>query len=250
MWKTEIDSNEDFSGSILLAGLPGIGNVGKIVVDFIIEELDAKKAGEFFSYHMPNSVFVGEDNLVEMAKIEIYFKQVNGTKLLIITGDSQPIDEVGTYGFCDAVLDFFQASEGQEIITFGGIGLQSVPKTPKVYCTGNNKEIVERYIKDTTMKAKVHGVVGPIIGVSGLLLGLAKRRNINAVCLLSETLGHPMYWGLTSSREILKVLNQKLPLDIKLKNLEKEIKEIESKAKVVDELKAKKKVDGDVNYIG
>ncbi|MEK6853823.1 MAG: PAC2 family protein, partial [Nanoarchaeota archaeon] len=54
------------SRAVLIAGLPGIGNVGKVAVDFMIEELGAEKLYEFFSFNLPHSVFVTEENLVEL----------------------------------------------------------------------------------------------------------------------------------------------------------------------------------------
>ena len=66
---------------ILIEGLPGIGNVGKVAADFIIDEIKAKKIFELFSYDMPNSVFVNEKNLVELPVIEIYYKTDNITLL-------------------------------------------------------------------------------------------------------------------------------------------------------------------------
>ena len=256
-WKIELSGKKpDLKNSILLTGLPGIGNVAKIVVDFLIEEIKAEKICEFYSYHMPHSVFVTENNLVELPKIELYFKKLKKTKILILSGDSQPIDEIGTYSFCETLLDFFQENNCSEIVTLGGIGLRNIPKTPKVYCTGNDKKIVQKYKKGTKMSTKIYGVVGPIIGVSGLLLGLANKRNVKAVSILAETLGHPMYLGLKGSREILKVLNKKLELKIDLKNLDKEIDELESKLKIADDLGkvGKRKRDyreyRDVNYIG
>ena len=57
------------------------------------------------------------------------------------------------------------------------------------------------------------------MGVSGLLLGLASRRNIKAVSLLAETLGHPMFLGLKGSREILKIICKKFSLKVNLKKL-------------------------------
>ena len=86
---------------LFIEGLPGIGNVGKIAVDFLIEEFKAKKVCSFFSYKFPHSVFVNEDNLIEMPKIELYYKKFNGKKrdLLLLTGDIQPIDEESCYTF-------------------------------------------------------------------------------------------------------------------------------------------------------
>jgi hypothetical protein len=248
---------------ILIEGLPGIGNVGKIAVDFMIDELKAKKIYELFSYTFPHSVFVNEDNLVELPSIEIYHKKLKGGRdLLLLAGDVQPIDEVSCYEFCNELLDMIEKNKGSEIITFGGIGLQSVPKKPKVYCTGNSKKIIERYKKDTDVHEKLHGIVGPIVGVSGLLLGLAGRRNIPAIAFLAETYGHPMYLGVKGAREILKIMNKKLNVNIQLKDLDKELKELESevlkrsgdlsevtKQTAIKRLKGKIGAE-DMNYIG
>ncbi len=212
---------------ILIEGLPGIGNVGKIAVDFLISELKAKKVYDIFSYTFPHSVFVNEKNLVDLPKIELYYKKLGNNDLLLLAGDIQPVDEVSSYEFCEKLLDIFQQYKGKEIVTLGGIGLAEMPKKPRIFCTANNKEIIKKYKKDTELNDKIYGVVGPIIGVSGLLLGLAEKRKISAIALLAETLGHPLYLGVKGAREQLKVLNKKLNLKLNLNKLDKEIKEIE-----------------------
>jgi proteasome assembly chaperone (PAC2) family protein len=106
--------------SILIEGLPGIGNVGKLAVDFLIEELKAKKIYEFFSYSMPHSVFVNEDNLVDLPKIELYLATVKGQPILLLSGDTQPIDEVSSYVFTEKVLNIANELGTKEIITIGG----------------------------------------------------------------------------------------------------------------------------------
>jgi len=229
-WKISkhVKSYPKLRNPVLLEGLPGIGNVGKVAVDFIIEELKAKKIMSLSSYTMPHSVFVNEDNLVELPRIEIYFKKMKGKRdLLLLAGDIQPIDEQSSYEFSDRILDIVQDFKGHEIVTLGGIGLPSVTRKPKVYCTGNDKNLVKKYKNGTGVNDKLYGVVGPIIGVSGLLLGLAQKRKIPAVSLLAETLGHPMYLGIKGAKEILLVLNKQLDLKLNIKNLEKDIKEIE-----------------------
>jgi uncharacterized protein len=252
---------------IFIEGLPGIGNVGKVAVDFIVDKTKAKKLYEITSYTMPHSVFVNEKNMIEMPSIELYYAKLpckEGKEckdIVFLTGDVQPIDEVSCYEFCDALLDILQKMGCKEIITTGGIGLQEVPKTPKVYITGNSKELVKKYIDGTSASDKIFGVVGPIVGVTGLLLGLAERRDIPAIALLAETLGHPMYLGIKGAREELKILDAKLGLKLDLKELDKEIKSLESeimrKTKELSQVSketALKKIEGkfgkDVTYIG
>ena len=213
---------------ILIEGLPGIGNVGKIAVDFLIDELKAKKLYEITSFTFPHSVFVNEDNLVELPVIEIFYKHFTRNRdILLLGGDVQPIDEISSYEFSEKILDLLQKFKGYELITLGGIGLGEIPKKPKVYCTGNKKKIIDRY-KSDLVNNKLYGVVGPIVGVSGLLLGLASRRNMEAISFLAETYGHPMYLGIKGAKEILRVLNKQLKLNIDINKLDKEIKDIES----------------------
>ncbi len=238
---------------VLIEGLPGIGNVGKVAIDFMIEELKAKKIAEFYGGSMPHSVFVNESNLVELPSIELYYKRLNGKKdLLLLAGDVQPSDESSCYEFCDTVLDTAQEFNCDEIITLGGVALRQEPKKPQVYITGNNKQTIQSYSKGTAANTHLYGTVGPIIGVSGLLPGLAKRRNIQAVSLLAETFGHPMYLGINGAREILKILKKKLNVSLDIELLNKEITEIEDELRKKTELivKNKQKTQDEQDYIG
>ena len=140
--------------------------------------------------------------------------------------------------------------KGESIIALGGIGLPAEPKDITVYITGNNKEKIKDFKKGTQAKSKLYGVVGPIVGVSGLLLGLSQKRNIPAVALLAETLGHPMYLGVKGAKEVLKILKKKLSLNINLSEIDKEIKEIESGLKQAADLSKIQKRSDESNYIG
>jgi uncharacterized protein len=230
-WKLtqDVTTLPKLKSPILIEGLPGIGNVGKIAVDFLIEEFKAKKMISFFSYKFPHSVFVGEDNLVEMPKLEIYYKKFNGDKkrdLLLLTGDIQPIDEQSCFSFCEEILKIAKQFKCSEVITTGGIGLQNMPEKPKIYCTANNSVMYKEYIKYGVEK-DIFGVVGPIVGVSGVLLGLGKMRKVKGVSLLAETFAHPMFLGIKGAKEILRVLESKFSYGIDLKKMTKEIIEVE-----------------------
>ena len=75
-WEITKEGKEpQLSNPVLIEGLPGIGNVGKIAVDFMVEELKAVKIYSFFCHKFPSSVFVNQQNLVEMPKIEMYYKK-------------------------------------------------------------------------------------------------------------------------------------------------------------------------------
>src|SRR3989338_5226179 len=144
MWQAIKEATiPELKNPILLEGLPGIGNVGKIAIDFVIEELKAKKIYSLFSYTFPHSVFVNDNDLVELPSIELYYKK-GKQDLLILTGDVQPVDEVSSYEFCEKVIELAKNLGSKEIITTGGIGLSSVPEKVRVFVTGNSKQIIKK----------------------------------------------------------------------------------------------------------
>ena len=222
-------SKPDLKRPVFIEGLPGIGNVGKIAADFIVDNLKAKKFLEIHSTTFPHSVFVNEKNLIDMPRIEMYYKK-GKQDFIFLVGDVQPLNEEACYEFCNLILELFQKYHGKEIITLGGIGMSRVPKNPSVYCTANNQNIIKKY-KTKALNSEIFGVVGPIIGVTGLLVGLSGKKNISAITLLAQTLGHPNYFGIKGAREILKILDAKLNLKLDLNRLDKEINNIEREMK-------------------
>ncbi len=239
--------------AVMIEGLPGIGNVGKIAVDFVIEALNAHKILEIYSYSFANCAFVNDDGVSELPKIEVYYKKYKTNDLFLVSGDVQPVDEVSSYEFCDNLLDLFESYGGKEVVSLGGMGLEEIPRNAAVYCAGTDKKTIERY-KINGIKI-AGGVVGPIIGVSGLLVGLAGKRGMKGVTLLVETYGHPTYLGVKEARELLKVLNTKFKLkldmnalDKEVKTIEKEIKEKVKKIMTLQDDKSKKREA--ISYIG
>lgn len=237
---------------LLVEGLPGIGNVGKVATDFIIDKLKAKCVYEFVGTSIPHSVFVNEKNLVELPKIELYVKQTPHRDLLFLAGDVQPITEEACYDFCAKVLDVCAELGCTDIIALGGIGLKQIPKQPKVYCTGTDKKHVDAFVKATGVSNSLYGVVGPIVGVSGVIVGMAGKQNKHALALLAETYGHPMYLGVKGARELLKVLNKYLKLKLDLKQLDEEIEELEEEMMLrgPEKMPKLRSRPGETSYIG
>ena len=260
-WRIIPAKQVKYHNPILIEGLPGIGNVGKVAVDFIIDTLGAEKVADLISCSFPNSAFVNEENLLELPRMELYWKKGKKHDILFLAGDVQPISEESCYEFCNTLLDMLDEAGCKEVITLGGIGLSSEPKVPQVFCTGNSKQTVQKYLAGTTMKSELYGVVGPVVGVTGLLIGLAQRRKIAGVALLAETYAHPMYLGMKGARALIKVINKKMNLKINIKDLDKEIEELEQelqdKTKEITKAKSKRfmqklrgKFGKNINYIG
>ncbi len=247
-----------FLNPVLIEGLPGIGNVAKISVDFLVQELKAKPILEFTSKTMPASVFVKENNLVDLPHIYLYHKRIKNRDFFFLAGDFQPTEEVSAYELANCVINTFKKLKGKFIITLGGIGLSLIPKKPRVYCTSYSEEIINRFLSDKRLRGvkverKLYGVVGPIMGAAGLLVGLAKKNKIKAITFLAETYGHPLFLGVMSAKELVVILNKKFELGINTKKLDKQIESFEKSLMRIVKAASKpkkKSFEEETNYIG
>ena len=51
------------SNPVLIGGLPGIGNVGKIAADYLIDKFKMEKLADMFSQYFPPQVFIDEEGI-------------------------------------------------------------------------------------------------------------------------------------------------------------------------------------------
>ncbi len=251
MWKVVKLTKKQmkFKKPILITGLPGVGNVAKLTVDFIVKELQAKPIYEFNSEAKPASVLINEQQLVELPHIYLYYAKVKGKDFLFLGGDFQPSEDVLSYELSNKILNLFKELKGSLIITLGAVGLPTIPKSPKIYCTSYSKKLVDDFSKGFKLENKLSNVVGSIFGIAGLLVGLSEKKRIKAVTLIAETYGHPLFLGVDSAKVLISVLNKKFNLGVKANKLVK--REVKVKqVKTQKESSKSQDLKKQVNYIG
>ena len=246
-----IDKKPKLKNPILVEGLPGIGNVGKLAVEHLIDKINAIKFAEIYSKDFPPQVFINTDGTIKLVNNEFYYwkaKKKNQRDLVLLTGDYQGLSSQGQYELVEKIIDIAEEFGVKEMFTLGGYGLGQEISEPKVLCATTNKSLVK------TMKK--HGAVfkknepgGGIVGASGLLLGLGKLRGIQGTCFMGETPGYLV--DPKSAKAVLKILMKITNLDVSLSELEKKAKEIEHIAHQLKEMESlSKEKSEELKYIG
>jgi len=236
---------------ILVEGLPGIGNVGKLAVEHLIDNIGATKLAKLHCKDFPPQVFINTDGTIELVNNEFYYwkaKKSNQRDLLLLTGDYQGLSSQGQYELVEKILDVAEEFGTKEMYTLGGYGLGHEIENPKVLCATTDKKLVKTMKKyGAIFKKNEPG--GGIVGASGLLLGLGKHRGLSGACLMGETPGYLV--DPKSAKAVLKVLMKVLKVDIKLGELEKKAKEIEYIAHQLKEMETgSKDKSEELKYIG
>ncbi|MFH1631089.1 MAG: proteasome assembly chaperone family protein [Candidatus Aenigmatarchaeota archaeon] len=220
---------------ILIEGLPGIGNVGRVAAGYLINELGMKKIAELYSRHFWPLVVLHPDSTVTPLKNEFYHHKGEKNDIIIFTGDTQSVTPDGHYEICEKVLEFCQTNGIKMIITLGGFAEGKELTEPKIIGAVNDKKLVEKY-KDFGIDFGKDHPTGTIIGASGLLIGMARLKNIDAICLMGQTVGMPGLTDPKAADNILHTLSKILNLKLDLTKLEKAIEEIDEQLKKAEKI--------------
>jgi uncharacterized protein (TIGR00162 family) len=246
-----ISKKPKLKNPILIEGLPGIGNVGKLAVEHLIDSTKSTKFAELYSKDFPPQVFINTDGTIELVKNEFYYwnaKKKNQRDLILLTGDYQGLSSQGQYELVEKILDIAEDCGVKEMFTLGGYGLGHDIKDPKVLCATTDKHLV-KIMKKHGAIFKKNEPGGGIVGASGLILGLGKLRGLQGTCLMGETPGYLV--DPKSAKAVLKILMEITNVEINLSALEKKAKEIEHIAHQLKEMEnISKEKSEELKYIG
>ena len=211
---------------VFIEGLPGIGHVGKLVADHLVNELETTKVVEIYSHYFPPQVMVEEDGTIKMPNNEIYAYKSNSNSpdLLILVGDFQSISNEGHFELVNAYIEVAKRFNVSKIFTLGGYGIGRLIEEPYVIGAANTPELIEE-LRGYGVKFERGEPGGGIIGASGLILGVSKLEGIDAACLMGVTSGYMV--DPKSAKVVLDVLMKMLNLEVRVEELDNRAKEME-----------------------
>lgn len=227
--------------AVFIAGLPGVGNVGRIAAGYLAEQLKAKKFAELYSSHFMPFVLLHQSSAVHVLKNEFYYWKATkkGQRdVVILIGDSQSADPEGHYEIVEEILKYLKALGVKEMFTLAGLSVGEMSKEPKIIGAVSDTDLTTKY-KNAGIDFDAGSRIGTIVGASGLLLGLGRQYGMKGTCLLGETVGFPIIPDPKSAEGILKVLMKVLNLNIDMSKLDAKVKEMEDFIKKIEDVQRK-----------
>lgn len=217
----------------LIAAWPGISNVSMLVANYLGKKLDFKQLGVIDAAHFFDPIgVVVKGNVVEAPQFPqsnfYYWKNQGGrSDIILFIGDDQPASK--SYELANCVLDVGLRFQVKRVYTCAA-AITRIHHTeqPKVWGAATSQQLTD--------ELKTYNLVQrgnlQIAGLNGLLLGVAKERGINGICLLGEV---PVYatriHNPMAALAILEVFTKMLAIDINLRDLELLASETKEKMK-------------------
>jgi len=224
---------------VLIASWPGIGNIGLIAVNTLVGMVRAEEFGEIepWDFFYPKKVSIRNGVLedLEFPANSFYFKKTEKRDLLFFIGEEQPTNggrayAEGTqaYQMANLVLDVAMKFGCRRVYT-SGAAVAPIHHTlrPRVWAVPNTEGLINELkgYENTVLMSDIEGRGGQgnITGLNGLLLGVAKRRGLEAVCFMGEIpiylQGFPIPYP-KASKAVLEVLTAALGISIQMDRID------------------------------
>lgn len=209
----------------LIVGWDDAGHVGTGVTDYLINKLGAEEFGEIepqkFSL-MPNVLVKGGvlEEIEYPGTSFYYWKNKNSTNDLIIFGSQSPQQD--QHEFANLILDVAELFAVKRIYAVGSIPANIAhDEDPNLFAVVNSAR-AKRYLKpyDVALGLDYYGPTS----MNGLILGLAKQRNIDGLSLWGWV---PCYIAEIPNprvcEAILRVLTRMLGVEVDFTEIESEV---------------------------
>ncbi|WP_336337873.1 proteasome assembly chaperone family protein [Haloarcula brevis] len=246
----ETVADPDLEDPVLVEGLPGVGHVGKLAAEHLLEELESELVRRVYSTHFPPQVSIDEGQ-AQLACAEFYAVTPDeGQDLLVLSGDHQAQDNQGHYGLTDTFLDIADEFGVQRVFALGGVPTGELIEEYDVLGATTTEDFKET-LEDAGVAFREDEPAGGIVGVSGLLLGLSKRRDVPAGCLMGETSGYLV--DPKSAQAVLEILQDVIGFEVDYSSLEDRADEMEEVVRKIQEMEQQNSpspADEDLRYIG
>ena len=208
-----IAGNIESKNPIILGGFPGMGLIGNIVAQYIIDQLDMKPKGRVDSRLFP-PIAILYGGLVK-GPVRIYESMEKG---LVIVFSDIPIDPIISREVGKAIVAWAKPLEPREILSIAGLATNG--EEHKVYGAATTEAGLDK------LKNKVEIFeMGTIMGVPGVLLNECMNNGIEAVCILGETRGpNP---DPRSAILVIEALNNIYGFNVDIEPMKEQAEEIE-----------------------
>ncbi len=201
----------------IIEGFPGVGFVGTIATEFMLNHLGAKSIGYLFNPELPPIAILHGKETRRLLEIFhdpkeniVFIHAISGTKGL-------------EWEVAGSIVELAKLLNAKQIISLEGVISPDNTETSRIFVKSNDHKS-ERELLKLGAERLEHGAV---TGVTGALL--LSGGNVNSTFLFAET--HSQMPDSRAAAELIRILDAYLGLKVDPKPLIKQAEDFENKIK-------------------
>ncbi|MBI2141042.1 proteasome assembly chaperone family protein [Candidatus Woesearchaeota archaeon] len=225
---------------IVISGFPGIGMVGAIAAEFLIQHLGTKQIGKIILDKNPALVAIHEGKLIEP------FSVYHSTKYNIVVIHSILAVPGTEWQMAEALLRICKSLNAKELISVEGVGSATEgTESGRTFYYSNSASREKVLAKQKIAKLKEGIIMGPTSAI------LMKAGTLPVTCFFAET--HDAMPDSNAAAQIIRALDTYLGLNVDYKPLlqlaakfEEKLRNIMTQSRQAEDLRDKKQM----SYVG
>lgn len=195
MGHINIVTEQDVEEPYIVEGLPGVGLVGKIAADHIVEEFGMSLYAECECPGLPDVAVFDESSFSVKAPVRIYADE---EKNMLVLQSDVPVSSRKAECFAGCLTEWFIDNDVTPLFLSGLPKQRESEDIPSLYgvATGGSGESLRDLGVDPPEKS------GFISGPTGALINEARENSLNSVGLIADT--DPRFPDPAASRVVIK----------------------------------------------
>ncbi|MEE2624697.1 MAG: PAC2 family protein [Candidatus Thermoplasmatota archaeon] len=174
-------------GCMIIEAVPGVGNVGKLVVDGLLHKHPSRTLGWMLHPDFPPHATMDSEGLIRPPRIEISsILLADGSNLVVITGMMQPMTAAGQFEVSESMLELAADSESPNMLVLAGLATGPEEHSIHVICSDSK---VRSSLESSDITVSRGQPEGGMIGMAGMILSLAPTLGVPAVGIVADTIG-------------------------------------------------------------
>lgn len=164
--------------------MPGVGDVGKLAIDAVNEELDAEPIAKLIHPSLPPLAKLDDEGLLSPPHILLSRICIDEMEIFTLTGDAQPMAPEGQHEMATEILGMFK---GGEVLVLAGMASSAERKEVFTICSNSEHRIsLEGKGVDVRRDEPKAGV----IGMAALITALGPVFDVKSSCTIATTVGN------------------------------------------------------------
>ncbi len=169
----------------VLIALPGVGNVGKLLIDGLIEANDAPQIARLLHPGLAPHALLDSNGLLAPPHLAMHIMKVENESMILITGEGQPLSPTGQHEMAVDILELI--GEGKELIMLAGLVAPPERNEEFIVCSDASHRIeLEGMGLDVRRDEPKAGVIGMV----ALLASLGPVYGVKSACAVATTIGN------------------------------------------------------------
>ncbi len=205
------DFRPELRRPVLIEGLPGVGNVGKLAADLVARQLGARRYARMYSEELPPQVIVDGDCVADAARMELWVADIGDRDAVFVLGEFQGTTPNGQHILSEDVFRMVLPYDPSMVITLGGYGTGQLSAAPRVLGA----------VSDPSMRPRMEAAgigfypgepQGGIVGAAAMMLAFGAMYGVPSVCIMGETSGYIV--DHRSARNVIRSLCAVLGVEV------------------------------------